>query len=89
MVKGYNRIMSALFSDTHPKMEALQIQFIRRMPAWKKVAIVDDLNETVKTLAISGIKQRHPEAAPEQIRRMLADLMLGAELARKVYDRAR
>jgi hypothetical protein len=81
--------MSVLFSDTHPKMEALQIQFIRRMPAWKKISIVDDLNETVKTLAISGIKQRNPNATPEQIHRMLAELMLGTELARKVYDHAR
>ena len=81
--------MTALFSDTHPKMEALQIQFIRRMPAWKKFSMVDDLNETVKTLAISSIKQRHPKASPAQIHRMLADLMLGAELAGKVYDHAR
>jgi hypothetical protein len=81
--------MTALYSDTHPKMEALQIQFIRRMPAWKKFSIVDDLNATVKTLAISGIKQRHPEATPEQIHRMLAELMLGAELARKVYGESR
>lgn len=80
--------MSALYSDTHPKMEALQIQVIRRMPAWKKIAIVNDLNETVKALAVSGIKQRHPEATPEQVRRMLADLMLGTELAQKVYGHA-
>jgi hypothetical protein len=81
--------MSVLSSDTHPKMEALQIQFIRRMPAWEKISIVDGLNDTVKTLAITGIKQRNPNATPEQIRRLLADLMLGAELARKVYDHAR
>ena len=81
--------MSVLSSDTHPKMEALQIAVIRRMPTWKKIAIVDGLNETVKTLAISGIKQRHPAATPEQVQRMLAELMLGAELARKVYDHAR
>ena len=81
--------MSVLSSDTHPKMEALQIQIIRRMPAWKKISMVDGLNDTVKTLAITGIKQRHPEAAPAQIHRMLAELMLGAELARKVYDHAR
>jgi hypothetical protein len=81
--------MSVLSSDTHPKIEQMQIEFIRRMPAWKKLAIVDDLNETVKTLAVSGIKQRNPNATPEQIHRMLAELMLGAELARKVYDRAR
>jgi hypothetical protein len=81
--------MSALYSDTHPKMEALQIAFIRRMPAWKKMGMVDGLNETVKTLALSGIKQRHPNATPAQIQRMLADLMLGEELARKVYDHAK
>lgn len=70
-------------------MEALQIAVIRRMPAWKKISIVDGLNETVKTLAISGIKQRYPNATPEHVQRMLAELMLGAELARKVYDHAR
>ena len=80
--------MTALYSDTHPKMEALQIELIRRMPSCKKMAMVDSLNETVKALALGGIRQRHPDATPEQLRRMLAEMMLGAELARKVYDRA-
>ena len=81
--------MSALYSDTDPKVEQLQIELIRRMPAWRKLELVDDLNETVRVFAISGIKQRHPEATPERIRRMLAELMLGLELASKVYDHAR
>jgi hypothetical protein len=80
--------MTALYADTHPKMEALQIQIVRRMPAWKKMAVVDDLNNTVKALAVSGVKQRYPDAAPEQVRRMVAELRLGAELAQKVYDHA-
>lgn len=80
--------MSALYADTDPKIEQIQIELIRRMPAWKKFALVDDLNETVKAFAVSGIKQRRPDATPEQIRRLLADLMLGGELARKVYDHA-
>jgi hypothetical protein len=78
-----------MFSDTHPKIRALQIEWIRRMPPWKKFAIVDSLNETVRTLAISGIRQRHPQATPEEVRRMLAEMLLGAELAAKVYGRAR
>jgi len=81
--------MSVLSSDTHPKIEQIQIELIQRMTTWKKFAIVDGLNETVKTLAVSGIKQRHPNATPQQVHRMLAELMLGAELARKVYDHAR
>ena len=85
----YTNPMSVLSSDTHPKMEQVQIEFIRRMPSWKKIAIVDGLNETVKTLAITGIKQRNPQATSQQIHRMLAALMLGEDLARKVYDHAR
>jgi hypothetical protein len=81
--------MSTLSSDTHPKMERMQIEFIRRMPAWKKFAVVDGLNETVKTLAMSGIQQQYPAATPQQVRRILAERLLGAELAQKVYDHAR
>jgi len=86
---GYTQIMSALYSDTSPKIEQMQIEIIRRMPSWKKFAIVDDLNETVKAFAISGIKQSHPDATREQIRLWLAERMLGAELANKVYRHAR
>ncbi len=85
----YTKTVTALYSDTHPKIEQMQIEIIRRMPSWKKFALVDDLNETVKTFAISGIKQRLPDASPEQIHRQLADWMLGPELASQVYDRAK
>lgn len=87
--EGYTSLMSALYSDTDPRIEQMQIELIRGMPTWRKMSIVDGLNETVKHLALTGIKQRNPTATPEQIHRMLADLMLGEELARKVYDRAR
>lgn len=70
-------------------MEAIQIEIIRRMPAWKKIAMVDSLNETVKALAVSGLRERHPDATPQQIHRMLAELMLGADLAQKIYGRAK
>ncbi|OGO61979.1 MAG: hypothetical protein A2032_06015 [Chloroflexi bacterium RBG_19FT_COMBO_49_13] len=81
--------MSALYSDTNPKIEQMQIEIIRRMPSWKKFAIVDDLNETVKAFALSGIKQSHPGVSAELIQRMLAERMLGIELANKVYGHAR
>jgi hypothetical protein len=80
--------MTSLYRDTDPKVEALQIELIRQMPAWKKMAVVDSLNETVKTLALNEIKRRHPDASPEQIRLLLAEAILGTELARKVYGDA-
>lgn len=85
----YTPVMGRLFSDTHPEIEQMQIEIIRRMPSWKKFALWDDLNETVKAFAVSGIRQSYPDATPEQIQRLLADRMLGPELAAKVYDHER
>ena len=79
--------MPTLSPDTHPDAERLQLEILRRMPYLKKSAILCALNQTVKSLAIRGIQQRHPEATPEQVQRLFADLVLGEELARKVYGR--
>jgi hypothetical protein len=43
------------------------------------------MNQTVKLLALAGLKSRYPDETPEQLRRRLADLLLGSELACKVY----
>ena len=77
--------MSSLYSDTPPKMEQMQIDLLRRMPAWKKFAVLDGLNETVKTLAMSGLRSRYPQACEAELHRRLAELLLGEDLARKVY----
>ena len=81
--------MGTLSGDTHPQAEKIQIEIIRRMPPWKKFALVDDLNETVRAFAVRGLEQSHPNASPATIRRMLAELMLGEELACRVYGHAR
>ena len=47
--------------------------------------MVGELNAAVKWLMIQGLRQRHPEASDAQIKRLLADLILGEELAEKVY----
>ena len=77
--------MTSLYSDTDPKAERVQIELLRRVPAWRKIQMVSQLNETVRTLALSGLRQRHPDASPQALRRLLADLVLGESLAEKVY----
>lgn len=77
--------MSALYSDTDPKMEALQVQLLRETPAWRKLEMLAQLNTSARLLALSGLRQRYPRAGEEELRRRLADLLLGEELARKVY----
>jgi hypothetical protein len=65
--------------------EALQIALMRDAPAWRKLALVAEMNETVKLLAMSGLRSRYPEAGPAELRRRLADILLGPELAERAY----
>jgi hypothetical protein len=81
----YTGIMSTLYSDTHPKMDCLQIQLLREVPAWRKLEMLAQLNATARLLALSGLRQRHPKASEAQLRRRLAGLLLGEEKAGKVY----
>ncbi|MDO8753732.1 MAG: hypothetical protein Q7J80_07540 [Anaerolineales bacterium] len=77
--------MSALFSDTHPKMEALQIQLWRQATPTRKMHMLAQLNASAHTLAFMGLRSRYPHANEAELRRRLANLLLGEELARKVY----
>lgn len=77
--------MTTLFSDTAPEAEAVLIHLLRQAPSWRKLEMVDQLNQSVKLLALAGLRQRYPNDGEDQLRRRLADLLLGAELALKVY----
>lgn len=77
--------MSALFSDTHPKMEALQIQLWRQASPTRKMEMLAQLNASARLLALTGLRSQYPQASAEELRRRLAALLLGEELACKVY----
>ena len=73
------------FSDTSKDAEAVLIEFLRRAPAWRKFKMVGDLNATVKHFAVMGIRERHPEATEQEVKRHVTDILLGKELVAKVY----
>ena len=77
--------MSALYSDTDPKVEALQIKLWRQASPTRKMHMLAQLNASVRILALAGLRSRYPNATETELRRRLADLLLGEELARKVY----
>lgn len=43
------------------------------------------LNTAARQLAISGLRMRYPQADETELRRRLAELLLGEELGRKFY----
>lgn len=73
------------YSDTHPEAERVQIALMRAAPPWRKLALLGQLNATVKALALEGLRRRHPQASEQALRRLLAEQLLGAELAAQVY----
>jgi hypothetical protein len=53
------------------------------MPPWRKMVLMAEMGETLRALALAGLRQRHPDDTPAQRRRRLAELLLGPELARR------
>lgn len=77
--------MSALFPDTHPKMEALQIKLWRQSSPTRKMQMLAQLNASARILALAGLHAQYPQASQGELRFKLAVLLLGDELARNVY----
>jgi hypothetical protein len=82
---GIEDAMSPRWPETHPDIERLQVEGLRQMPTWRKIALMAEMGQSVQTLALAGLRQRHPADTPAQRRRRLADLVLGPELAARAY----
>ena len=65
--------------------EQMQFQFFRSASPAQKLRAMVRLNRSARTLSLSGIRKRHPHASAAELRRRLADKLLGPELALKLY----
>ncbi len=72
-------------SDTDLRAKALQLQLLREAPVWRKLALWAELNAAARVLALAGLQTRHPRADEAELRRRLADVLVGPELAARVY----
>lgn len=77
--------MSSLFPDTRPEAEAVLIRLLREAPPWRKLEMVRQMNETVKTMMLIGLRERYPDDPPSLLHRRMADLLLGSDVASQVY----
>ena len=77
--------MTSGISDTSPDTERVLFDLARNAPSWRKVELMGEMYRTVRDLALSGLLHRYPDASPDELRRHLADILLGPELAAHVY----
>lgn len=71
--------------DTSRAIEEAQIEGWRRMTLEQKAAVVSSLTRAVIDLAKAGIRERHPDASPEEQRLRLAVVLHGRDLALKAF----
>ncbi|MFQ5418985.1 MAG: hypothetical protein ACE5FD_02735 [Anaerolineae bacterium] len=71
--------------DTSPEAETVLFRLWREAPAWRKLEMMEGLNRAARQLALAGLRQRFPNASTQELRRRLAAITLGEELATRVY----
>lgn len=74
-----------MFSDTTPEADAVLLQLLRQAPVWRKLQLMTGLTDMARMLTLSNLRQQYPGASEEALQRLLADHLLGVELAAVVY----
>jgi hypothetical protein len=67
-------------------MEALQIELWRSASPTRKMQMLAQLNQSARLLELAGLRSQYPESSETELRRRLAGLLLGEEIAYKVYE---
>jgi hypothetical protein len=73
-------------ADTAFDVEQLLVEAYRRMPPWEKIERVGQMVQTLETLALAGIAERHPHATERERRLRLAALRLDRDLMVQAFD---
>jgi hypothetical protein len=73
--------------DTSPEAEKVMVDLLRRASSARKWQMVEDCNRAAKDAALARLRATYPTDSERQLRRRLASLWLGDELASKAFGR--
>lgn len=83
------RPLPPTWRQLHPgedlRVEAVQFAGFREATPAEKMRRLGRLNATARGLALVGLRRRNPEASPALLRRLLAELLFGAEMAGRIF----
>ncbi len=77
--------LSAASADTRSAADAVRFQRYARMSPAEKAARMVDLTRVACTLAVAGLRARHPGADEPEVLLRLAVLRLGADSVSRAY----
>jgi hypothetical protein len=78
--------------DTSLGAQARYLDALRRLTPEDRFAAAAAMSAEIRTLAEAGVRSRHPEYSPDEVRAAVADILLGPDLAgvhrvRRGHDR--
>ncbi|MDX1933815.1 MAG: hypothetical protein SFU56_14550 [Capsulimonadales bacterium] len=77
--------MKTLSPDTHPEIERIWIEGIRKMTPAEKFARLEGLNAMGEQLARTDVLRRYPDATEDEVRLRIASRRIPAELMVKAF----
>lgn len=75
----------AAMNDTTPEAMEAQMNALRAMTPSRRLALAVGWSQNIRGLISQRLKAEHPELPPEDLRRMLAERLMGRELAIRAY----
>jgi hypothetical protein len=69
--------MKALSFDTHPNVERLHIEMIRKAPLSLRLQMLTSLIQTTRQLSWRGVCERYPQETPESRLKRFVFLLYG------------
>ena len=72
--------------DTHPEIERIQIELIRKASPAKLFGIVRSLSQSMIQASRRNIRELHPEVSEEELAFILVELYYGKELAQRMQQ---
>ena len=73
--------------DTSPEQRRRYYEFLRSLTVEQRGRKVTSLCQSMRTMAIAGIRTRQPDVGPAEIDRQLVELLYGPRLAARLFKR--
>ena len=77
--------MKTLSSDTSPDAQRVHFELLRGASAGEKLRLTCDLIQTLRSLVLSDLCRRFPEASEAELRRRLISRLLSPEDVIRAY----
>lgn len=63
--------------DTHPQAALVQQAIFRRMTASERLQMALEMSESIRNVALAGLRSRRPELNEQELKRELLRIMYG------------